>query len=85
MTIDEGACFTCYDQLDVAWNADATLQVTIPADSNGELLGTLRFGTDKGGLSPKQLAQVRINGRQALLDRDGWLKSFYPGLSITIR
>ena len=85
LALDQGACFTCYDQSAVAWNNDARLDVTIPTNSVGALLGSVRFGTDKNGLTDDQLRSIRLNGKHALLDNAGWLQYRQIGTKFIIK
>lgn len=84
MALDEGACFTCYDQSSVAWNDAAQLDVTIPTNSVGTLLGAVRFGTTKNGLTESQLRSIRLNGKRAMLDNAGWLQYRLLGMMVII-
>lgn len=83
--LEEGSCFTCYDQSSVAWNANAQLDVTIPTNSVGDLLGAVRFGTTKNGLSERQICSIRLNGKRAILDDAGWLRYRSFGMEVIIR
>ena len=85
IALDEGACFTCYDQSSVAWDDDARLTVTIPTNSVGALLGSIRFGTDKNGLTESQQKSIRLNGKRAMLDNAGWLQIRQVGTRIIVR
>ena len=85
LALDEGACFTCYDQSSVAWDDDARLTVTIPTNSVGALLGSIRFGTDKNGLTESQQKSIRLNGKRAMLDNAGWLQIRQVGTRIIVR
>ncbi len=85
LALDEGACFTCYDQSSVAWDNDARLTVTIPTNSVGALLGSIRFGTDKNGLTESQQRSIRLNGKRAMLDNAGWLQIRQVGTRIIVR
>jgi len=85
LALDEGACFTCYDQSSVAWNDNARLTVTIPTNSVGALLGSIRFGTDANGLTESQQKSIRLNGMRAKLDNAGWLKIRQIGTHIFMR
>ena len=85
LALDEGACFTCYDQSSVAWNDNARLTVTIPTNSVGALLGSIRFGADANGLTESQQKSIRLNGMRAKLDNAGWLKIRLIGTHIFMR
>ena len=83
LELEEGSCFTCYDQSSVEWNPRARLNITIPTNSHGEFLASVRFGTTSKGLTESQLASIRVNGRKVTLDKDGWIKKF--GMTLVIR
>ena len=83
--LEEGSCFTCYDQSSVAWNANAQLDVTIPTNSVGDLLGAVRFGTTKNGLTESQICSIRLNGKRAALDNAGWLMYRQSGMTLIIK
>ena len=85
LALDQGACFTCYDQSAVAWNNDARLDVTIPTNSVGALLASIRFGTTKNGLTESKHRSIRLNGKHALLDNAGWLQYRLLGTKFIIK
>ena len=85
LKLEEGACLTCDDLSAVAWADGAMLDVTIPATSEKVLLGSVRFGETKGGLTEDQLQAIRINGKKAMLDSAGWLQYRQLGTRVEIR
>ena len=68
-----------------AWTEGAILNVTIPTTSDKALLGSVRFGTSKDGLTKSQLQAIRLNGKNATLDSAGWLQYRIVGTRIVIR
>ena len=85
LKLAEGACFTCYDQSSAAWNNFARLDVTIPTNSVGALLGSVRFGGNKTGLTDDQVQTIRLNGKHAMLDSAGWLQYRQLGMKLIVR
>ena len=85
LKLEEGACLTCDDLSAVAWTDGAKLNVTIPATPEKVLLGSVRFGTTKDGLTESQIQAIRINGKKAMLDNAGWLQYRQLGTRIEIR
>ena len=85
LKLEESAILTLPDLSSVAWDADAMLDVTIPTDSAGNQLASVRFGATKGGLTDVQIAAIRVNGKKAMLDRNGWLQRRWLGTCISIR
>lgn len=51
------------------WNTAARLSF----ENFNPALGSIRFGSDRGGLAPAQLARITINGRASAIDADGFL------------
>ena len=77
---------TFSDSSSAAWAAGAVLSVTGPDQFLKK--GRLRFLSAGGheGLSAAQLAAVRYNGdRHVKLDGEGWLRSYMPGITISVR
>ena len=85
LRLEEGACFTCYVQSSVAWSSNARLDVSIPTNSVGALLGSVRFGDSENGLTEDQVRSIRLNGRHAMLDRAGWLQYRKLGMKLIVR
>ena len=85
LKLEEGACLICDDLSAVAWADEAKLNVTIPATSEKVLLGSVRFGTTKDGLTESQIQAIRINGKKAMLDNAGWLQYRQIGTRLEIR
>ena len=73
------------DLLSVAWTPGARLDITIPTNASRELLGTVKFGTSKSGLTQSQIGAIRLNGREAVLAGDGHVAYRYTGLIFTVR
>ena len=85
LKLEEGACLTCDDLSAVSWTDGAKLNVTIPATPEKVLLGSVRFGTTKDGLTESQIQAIRINGKKAMLDSAGWLQYRQLGTRVEIR
>ena len=85
LKLEEGACLTCDDLSAVSWTDGAKLNVTIPATPEKVLLGSVRFGTTKDGLTESQIQAIRINGKKAMLDNAGWLQYRQIGTRLEIR
>lgn len=76
IAVGAGATLNFADSSAAAWTAGKTLSVTIPTNSVGMLQGTVRFGTDAGGLTAGQVRQIRLNGRRCRLTETGELDRF---------
>jgi hypothetical protein len=77
---------TFSDSSAAAWAAGAVLSVTGPDQFLKK--GRIRFLPAGGheGLSAAQLAAVRYNGdRHVKLDGEGWLRSYMPGITISVK
>ena len=83
ISLESGATLTCTNLSSVAWKEGTTLSVTIPKDSHGELLGSLRFGTSADALTKAQINQIRLNGKRVALDSSGYLR--HLGTKIVVR
>ena len=85
LTVEEGATMAFADLSSVAWTPGARLDITIPTNADRELLGTVKFGTSKSGLTQSQIGAIRLNGREAVLAGDGHVAYRYTGLIFTVR
>ncbi len=57
------------DSSQFEWSDDSVLNV-----SCGSRRRMLRFGTDANGLSGRQLEMIRIDGKNVVIDENGWVK-----------
>lgn len=85
LTVEEGATMAFADLSSVAWTPGARLDITIPTNASRELLGTVKFGTSRSGLTQSQIGAIRLNGREAVLAGDGHVAYRYTGLIFTVR
>ena len=73
------------DLSSVAWTPGARLDITIPTDADRQLLGTVKFGDSRSGLTQSQIGAIRLNGKEAVLASDGHIDYRYTGLIFTVR
>lgn len=68
MQIGDGGTVTFAASADVEWTPDSRLAITGDLDRL-----SIRFGTDKGGLTGDQLKQITCNGKHVRLNPEGYL------------
>ena len=85
LTVEEGATMAFADLASVAWTPGARLDITIPTDAERQLLGTVKFGNSRSGLTQSQIGAIRLNGKEAVLAVDGHVTYRYTGLIFTVR
>ena len=77
--IGGGATLTFADSSAVAWGDGVTL--AFPDELPKK---TVRFGTSAAGLTAAQLKCVRLNGKMAVLDAEGYLSRPPPGFILSV-
>ena len=85
ISLEEGATLAFPDQSTVTWAASARLDIAIPTDADRQLLGTVKFGNSQRGLTQTQLDAIRLNGKEAVLARDGRVTYRYSGLVVIVK
>ena len=85
LMVEEGATMAFPDLSSAAWTPGARLDITIPTDAGRQLLGTVKFGDSRSGLTQSQIGTIRLNGKEAVLASDGNIDYRYTGLIFTVR
>ena len=85
LTVEEGATMAFADLSSVAWAPGAQLDITIPTDAERQLLGTVKFGNSRSGLTQSQIDAIRLNGKEAVLAADGHVTFRHSGLVFIVK
>jgi len=75
VSVSSGSTLTFADSSAETWTSGATVSVS----------GTVRFGTSASALTREQQRAIRLDGKRAVLDDDGWLVEKAPGTAILFR